>query len=678
MRITAAGWGCAMGKVNFLGDDIFQTHADYPRLLAGAHRRRVAPLGAPSLVRHLAFWNPAKIGPKEGMASTPTQPSNADDATENKEPASIAARALLADLAIADIYKALATQPSSPKVISNVTTNSEVDLDGHRIIILFDSALNVETNEIESCPVEIVPDSYRTIKISFSWHGLTITLSFELHTEFLTLTVILDASKKLTADGSPTKTAHRLDRELRVFRELRESGDEECKKLHNYVYYEIWDQFGAEVLAPLGKHNKSLGDKFVDFRGVVLGTDVDGAAAPQISLPFSRDPAESGTGIERQPLCQIAEFDQLWAFIRCTQQEDTEFTVSRFLSSRAFYATALGNQPRAMLEGTGRPLCYLLYEDTLNDWQLGRLLYRVHRAGTMRIAAIMHFDALRDANELLSKMEGELESANARLLDDPGTEGEEPADDFRDWLRARHDFVEGKMKKVAELKLDGTLESRIERSRYYVKQFNASAEALRIERVSGFQRYDEFVTQRLGPVFEYIDSLGRKYRRVQNEKFILIGRIQTYDSQYNQETVSRAQRIADLALSCVLVPYYAAYVVVQATSSLIPEKLTWVTFLCFGIIMFIMLKLFLPAWHKMFGTAPPRFLNGLGNRYLIAAILALSSALALKQAVPELFVKRQPPSAAAATGSPPRTSLPDPVAVTSRSPAARAEAQGST
>ncbi|MGA9580926.1 MAG: DUF3422 family protein [Allosphingosinicella sp.] len=666
-----------MGKVNFLGDDIFDTHGDYPRLLAGAHRRRVAPLGAPSLVRHLAFWNPAKVGPREGSALTSTKPSDAKDVAENTEPASIADRAHLADQAIVDLYKSLAMQPEKSKIVSNISTNSEVELDGRRIIILFDSALNPQTNEIEPCPPEIIPDSYRTIKINFLWHGLTLTLSFELHTEFLTLTIILDASKRFCEGSKLTETARRLHEELQIFRNLDGKTDEECKGLHSYVYYDVWDQFGAEILSPLGKYNKSLGEKFIDFRGVVLGTDVESAASPQISLPFSRDPAESGTGIEREPLCQMTEFDQLWTFIRCTQQEDTEFTVSRFLSSRAFYATALGNQPRAMLEGTGRPLCYLLYEDTLNDWQLGRLLYRVHRAGTMRIAAIMHFDALRDANELLSKMEGELESANARLLDDPGTEGEEPADDFRDWLRARHDFVEGKMKKVAELKLDGTLESRIERSRYYVKQFNTSAEALRIDRVSGFQRYDEFVTQRLGPVFEYIDSLGRKYTRVQNEKSILIGRIQTYDSQYNQETVSRAQRIADLALSCVLVPYYAAYVTVQATSSLFPEKIVWVTSLCFGIIMFIMLKLLLPVWHRMFGVAAPRFLNGLGNRYIIAALLALLSALALKQAVPELFIKRQAPPAAAVTHSPVRNSLSDPAAVTPRPPVAPAEAPGS-
>lgn len=649
-----------MDSKNFLGDHIFRTHNDYPRLLAGAHRRRVTPLGAPSLVRHLAFWNPTRSGPPEGVTS-------ALAARTTDEPASIAGRAGQADGAIAGLYRGLLADMArgSESTVREVSTNSEIDFEGRALVILFGIAMDKVTGETEACPAPINPDSYRTIKITLLWHGLFATLSFELHTEFLALTAVIDASRRPEDPGAererqtPGSMFADMENNLNRFCKLSSVTSEECETLHEYIYYTVWHRFSAEILAPLGGHLDSLGDKFVDFRGVVIGVQNDAEGRVSISVPFSREPDGGGTGVERKPLCHINEFDQLWKFVTCTQQRDTEFTVSRFLGSRAFYATALGNQPRAMLEGTGRPLCYLLYEDTLNDWQLGRLLYRVHRAGMSRIAAIMHFEALRKANQLLTDMEGELETANARLVDEGADGDEEPADDFREWLRARYDFVESKFSEIAQLKLDGTLESRIERSRYYVKQFVGSTEALRIRRVSGFQRYDEFVTQRLGPVFDYIDSLGRKYTRVQKDRSILLGRIQSYDAQYNQEVVSRAQRIADLALSCVLVPYYAAFVLVHATSAVLPERFVWVTAFCFGVIMFLMLRVLGPAWNKLLGSDPPAFISGLAHRYMIAALLALGGAVVLKQSWPQLFIEhgQVAPAESTVTGGPPPAAL---------------------
>lgn len=630
-----------MDSRNFFGDDLFNTHVDYPRLLAGAHRRRVTPLGAPSLIRHIAFWNPTKTGPVEGLSGAPV------DVSAN-EPISIAGRAVQADEAIAELYRGLLAEMArgSESRVRNVSTNSEVEFEGRALIILFGAAMDGISGLTMRCPEAITPDSYRTIKVSLLWHGLATTLSFELHTEFLALTVVIDASRRTDLaghgdDGAANPALAELKANLGAFCELSTASRERCEALHEYVYYSVWHSFSIEILAPMGHHLNALGDKFVDFRGVVVGVSQTADGAVVISSPFSREPDDGGTGIERKPLCHIKQFDQLWKFITCTQQRDTEFTVSRFLGSRAFYATALGNQPRAMLEGTGRPLCYLLYEDTLNDWQLGRLLYRVHRAGMSRIAAIMHFEALRRANQLLTDMEGELETANARLAEEPADSGDEPTDDFRDWLRTRYNFVESKFSEIAQLKLDGTLESRIERSRYYVKQFLGSTEALRIRRVSGFQRYDEFVAQRLGPVFDYIDSLGRKYTRVQNDKSILLGRIQSHDAQYNQEVVSRAQRIADLALSCVLVPYYAAFVFVHATSAVFPERFVWVTALCFGLIMFLMLRVLGPAWNRIRGCDPPAFINALTHRYMIAALLAVGGTSILKETWPSLFVDHE-------------------------------------
>ena len=642
-----------MEKANFPDDKIFNTIHSYTHLLAGAHRRRVVPLGSPALTRHLAFWNPRAGGPTEtpanGAGDSGGSSGSDGEGASTKPPEK---REALADAALADLYRMLLERQKNPEptpAVSSLSTNCDFDEDGQRLVFLFGSVIDRETGQQAPWPKRIPQDSYRTIKFEFLWHGLLTTLSFELHTEFLALTVVVDASalkseQELEADRERYKAVFvTTEAKLRELPLRMGAGRGECEELYKYYYYDFWELFSAEVLAPLGVHNDTLGDKFVDFRGLIVGARGE-SGQEAIGLPFSRPTEPDGTGGERPSNCKVANFDKLWNFITCTQHRDTEFTVSRFLGTRAFYATALGIQSRAMLDGTGKPLCYVMYEDTINPWQLGRVIYRVHRAGHARIAAIMHFSALLDANDLLNAMEGELESANALLYREPD-DAVVTDEEYRDSLSRRYLAVEAKIGEIAGLKLDGTLESRIERSRYYVRQFAAATAALRIRRVSGFQRYDEFVSQRMGPVFEYIDSLGRKYARVQNDRKILLGRIQAYDSQRNQYIVSRAQTIADLALSCVLVPYYGAYVVTNAFAPPLNPRLVWLAAFCFGVITFVMAHLLKPLWEQVTGRQAPDIFRRLAFRYIVAFLAAVLIANLLVAAVPML--RGEPASPAA-------------------------------
>jgi hypothetical protein len=624
-----------MASGHFIGDDLFGPHPEYPRLLAGAHRRRPVPLGGPALVRHVAFWRP----PPPPVMSKGEAGTQGQDEWEKEDPPAITDRAIRADEWIAEIYrnlKRLEEIPGPAPMISKVTSNSEVDVNGVPVVVLFRCAMNRDTGVTRASPVR--PDSYRTIKIAFVWRGMPTTLSFELHTEFLTLTGAID----LSCERSPPQIE--IDRQrfgpvfasthdkLMQFENMDGRSLDQCEELHEFVYYEIWNSFSRDILEAARSHTNDLGTKFIDFRGLVLSAAPDKNRV-RIRPPFARPDDARDTGKERGPLCRIGEFDKLWSFIRCTQLEDTEFTISRFLGNRAFYATALGSQQRAMLEGVGRPLCYLLYEDTINSWQLGRLIYRIHRAGTARIAAIVHFDELRNANHVLTEVERELETANALLAGAPSqSAATDDGSGFRIELRESYKSVEERLGAISGLQLDGTLESRIERSRYYVKQFTSATDGLRIRRVSGFQRYDEFVLQRLGPVFAYIDSLGRRYTRVQNDRVILLGRIQSYDAQFNQETVARAQRLADLALSCVLIPYYGGYVISHAIPDILAEDgWIWTAAFLFGSIMFLFLK-----WDYLFGANPPRFLATLPSRYLTALLLSIFITVPIALAVPHL------------------------------------------
>lgn len=616
-------------------DAIFDTHEEYSRLLAGAHRRRVTPLGAPALVRHVAFWNPAGWMSARASAAnigTGEMPPVVASATLS-EPRLIAERAKAADRAISAIYRHLLKRQASRArghPLEQVETNSLIESDAGKLIVLFSGGMDATTGTPVDCPASVRLDSYRAIKIAFLWHGVRATLSFELHTEFLALTMTVDASRMRSSVSLKQDRARYgaifedLYTKLLTFTRLVGTRKPKLRALHTYVYDTFWSRFSADVLSPLKNHKDAIGHKFVDFRGLVLGTACEDGKVT-VASPFTRDPGDRGTGKERDPQCDIIDFDCLWPFATCAQLEGTEITLSRFLDDRAFYATSLGSHAN-LLSGSGghKPLHYLLYEDTINSWQLGRLVYRIHRAGTARLAAIIHFEQLRQANQILTEVEAALEDAIAALAD---------ADDdiFRGQARRLYKEVEEKLAKIAPLDLDGTLDSRIDRSRYYVNQFNATVAALRIQRVKGFQQYDEFVIQRLGPVFEYIDSLGRKYSRVQKDRSLLLARIQTLDSQHNENQISQLQRLADIALSCILAPYYVGSVWAHALAGLIDEELIWLTAFWFGPIMYLLLISRKRIWESirkrwtLFGVA---ILIAMGATSLTAGVLrALESAL---------------------------------------------------
>lgn len=609
-------------------DKLFDPHPEYPRLLAGAHRRRVTPLGAPALIRHVAFWNPASKD-DQGTSGTPLGDRKA-------EPAAFAERAKSADAAIAAVYDRLRDRSENPDSgITSLSTNSHLEVGGAELMVLFATVLDSDGAPAGDCPEGVSPDSYRSIKISFLWHGLQVTLSFELHTEFLCLTTIIDVSRPLTERGLKKEQAKhgplfgKVCEKLFAFTRIGAASAASCRALHDFLYHTVWNSLAKEVLAPLTEAR--LGTKFVDFRGLVVGTARDEAEGMRIARPFARMASQHGTG-ERDSLCDPKSFDKLWKFVTCTQPKDTEFTLSRFLENRAFYATALGSQLQFLTHGMAKPLYYLLYEDTLNAWQLGRLIYRVHRAGTARIAAIMHFADLRQANQIVTDAESLLEKA---IYSDSEAPDEEDEAKSRNILRQKNKEVENRLSDLGKLTLDGTLEYRIERSRYYARQFFTVADSLRIARVGGYQQYLEFVIQRLGPVFEYIDSLGRRYERVQHDRALLLGRMQTLDSLYQEKAVSRAQRIADFALSCVLIPYYVAAVASHALEHLLNPQLVWVAALVFGTIMFVLIRL---PHHYL-----PLFQAGPSRRFATA----IAAAIVLTFAVDQVF-GFPPPDAPAA------------------------------
>lgn len=632
-----------------MGNEGFRLHSDYPRLIAGAHRRRVTPMGAPALVRHLVFWKPPdQPGASEALEDPDAQAETeiaATSAQPTKEQAASMARrrALGFDQAIALVYHRLKLSARGRyPTIASIVPNSIVD--GTDLILLFESAAD-GIGVLQPVPAGWEADSYRTIAIEFRWRHLPVTLSFELHTEFMTITSIIDISRDTDRIDLKQSKSYATARSIVTgLTDLADqatlgqlSKDRSCKPFHRQLYIDVWEEFEQALLSPLhGEGQTSIGAKIVDFRGLVLGAGKEpGSFAP----PFKRAAGvgDQEMGPTRDPACSENGLAKIWPLLTCELSRGTEFTVSSILGGCAYFATALGDQSAVKTEAHRHPIYYFIYEDTFSPAQLGRLIYRLHRAGTSRIAAAMHYWRIRAVSERLARVDDLLDRqlgsrGSVWQRTGPGRTG----GDGEYEINRRYFEVEKRLLRIARLDFDGPLDYRIERSRYYANQFERVAKSLRVDRVGGYQPYIEFVHQRFGPVFDDIDRIGTRYARVQQKRSLLYRRMQISETIRQENAIGEStkaiekfQDLADIALSCVLGPYYLAYILANALGGWIDPQALWISALVFGISMGMAISLRLPFRIRyLYATAIATI--ALGAASYMAAIAPRTPAAAVE------------------------------------------------
>ncbi len=73
----------------------------------------------------------------------------------------------------------------------------------------------------------------------------------------------------------------------------------------------------------------------------------------------------------------------------------------------------------------------------------------------------------------------------------------------------------------------GGLHFRLNRSAYYVREFNILLKTLRIRNIPTWTSYEQFVQRGLGPAFHYLRSVGKRLRRVRARLLSITETIET-------------------------------------------------------------------------------------------------------------------------------------------------------
>lgn len=586
---------------------------DYVMLNSGAQRKPPARFGAPSIGRHRVFWLPTKFyyrttdSDTNGMANWPSE----DSFKKRRDIWIFCIDALLANICkvLASSEHSIITTPPLDenlcrlhKLLQHSYTLGRPQQSGSPIPHQVETFRKIEDTR---------RNRYELFSISAVYKGAPMQLRAELHSEYFTLTTIAEfhripgESSNFLLQNNITQRLEKIDQcacrrwsetknfmkepneDDRCFSESLKIDRRTISDHSKYFYNDFWEEFEAEIVkraqdmplstmpaatlrdlavrgeAPdLQKLEKpilfrNIGDMIADFRFMTLRTSKVGLASDSPSAilekPFMaryRSPlpvlpgeiygnAASTLLIESfLPLLEGAER------LRRDNKIDggnPEYVACQMLDGRAVYISSLSNNINQV--ATPEPLRFLLFVNSLHRWQIGRLIERITYLGTLRLAAIKDLDHIEAANEVLRSVESKLNQLNTRseVHHDSETH-KQRIEQLRESVRDA-DRLDGKW-------CDGGLAYRIERSRYYSKTFSEWVDGLRVDRIEGFQRYDEFVNRRMGATWDFVDRLGVRLDRI-NQKFDSI----TLASQFR--TTVNLLKIAEVA-ALFAATYYGA------------------------------------------------------------------------------------------------------------------------
>ena len=337
-----------------------------------------------------------------------------------------------------------------------------------------------------------------------------------------------------------------------------------------YLYAGVWEEFSSAMgldRLPRGK----LGRVFANFRGLVLASDgLPETVEPRAFAgsagadPFPRFKGNGGLGGDgrsgAEPNEANAAVKAYWPFVRRSigAADRKEFIACGIATWRALYVTALSCPPAFAWAEEGRgpaseipagslpdeeddaagsggktvqaPVRYLiLTKGAPHRRQIGRLVDRINSMSTMRLIALRDYGIVRDASTQIQLRGQELDTmmrkwsagrAEVRRKFEALKAGK--SDEDRRLVQDKEDAAIQELADRVEndlIDLSAALDAvgieavhglhfRINRSRYYVEEFESLLATLRIGTIDTWVSYDQFVTRGLKPAFDFIESVG--------------------------------------------------------------------------------------------------------------------------------------------------------------------------
>ncbi len=272
-----------------------------------------------------------------------------------------------------------------------------------------------------------------------------------------------------------------------------------------------------------------------------------------------------------------------------------EFVANTLTRGRAIYISSMGRNVRGIRlpdtdtnseEGT-HTLKFLLVSGPCDRWQFGRMLDRINAIGGLRLLAMYGLSHVRAAGQETRLLGAQLTAITKRFVDSMERSArnygrfDSKIEEERNEIERDHgNFVHrlNEVNKIYEpihLKqgytpkrfVIGDLSYRIARSRYFFGQFENVLKDLNVDRIEGWQPYDEFVKRRLYNIYDYIDRMGTRLRSLQqrSDNFLQLRAVHLISesqkrSERTQWNIEKLQKTAELVAGVALAYYLGSVV----------------------------------------------------------------------------------------------------------------------
>jgi hypothetical protein len=614
-------------------ESIFKKHPEYTFLHSGAHRKPPARIGAPGLCRQVNFWLPSgrrEDSPEKrrtewvshidefigGLVARVTNPTIDPGFAVTPDGGKLRDRS----------YNVYGVKTDRLYLFRHTLglANGDWEL---RPIFRQDRAMK----HVADCLCEHhqklkyipeldfnkpnMPARYQNFSLAFFWRNVWVKFRFMLHSEYVSMGIYLDLSgsdhldnpRELTRQDTGEIDVGMRDRIADAFRAINEvcgkryrdvadaKAEEHRSALdrralagaHRELYETIWTEFEQDILGPsLNLCSKSLswakiGGVIYDGRIVLLHMPHNDPPSIGLSSDFINPPqfdyADLGSLSERIGLDGVLDApaalicaDTVQPFISAPSTRldaRIEYTANLLLGRRVVYMTSLSAEFVGS-DQSDSPTKSLLACKVNHSWQLGRLIDRLFVMGSTRVAALMNLEALISAGDKLQSMTARLEQEDRRT---------------REWnaeeLRKMERLATSLRKETVDLNddCDGGIEYRIERSKYYVRQFTEVEKTLRLGMIEGFQIYSTFVRRRYFSTYDQIERLGERLARHRLALASLIQRIGYRNDRLLQRRLLGLQVMAELFLMIPLI-YYSGHIleqIVQILGLRLPTARHW-------------------------------------------------------------------------------------------------------
>lgn len=389
-------------------------------------------------------------------------------------------------------------------------------------------------------------------------HGYRLRVRVDVHTEMFSLTYIFDDIRPSDAEGNalaakiaglPGDTAALAWLFDDIWSSAEDSGIPGTRVAHPWLD-------GPKGEPP----QRCSGTLITDFRSIILPAKVlvDAGIAGDDDAPLERAGQPSlhrdlRTIMTRHKGLVLAAADEVPTATPAEEEGrlSGEPVICGMLDGEALYAARLGqwNQGRTGIQ----PIRHLLVYAGSSSEQLGRLVRRMYVLGQLRHAALIDFEpemaqddapdsaipggGLREASRQMRRLGRELSADTAELWN-PEAE-----------MKVLHEAVP-RLAAINEL-IEGGLTYRVERARYYTREFKDMIAHLRLVRLRDWVSYDDFAKRHIIHLLDRVDHIGERYEALTRRVHRLLFFKQAQRLEGYTETVRNALVTIDKATSAL-------------------------------------------------------------------------------------------------------------------------------